>query len=73
MDRLPQAPPLIAPLPPQADRPLWSVMIPAYNCTHFLPQAIESVLAQAPGPAHMQIEVVDDASTDADVQWNSTA
>ncbi|MBJ6111064.1 glycosyltransferase [Hymenobacter sp. BT523] len=43
-------------------------MIPAYNCAAFLPDALNSVLAQAPGPEHMQIEVVDDASTDADVE-----
>jgi glycosyltransferase involved in cell wall biosynthesis len=43
-------------------------MIPAYNCSHYLAQTIESVLAQDPGPAYMQIEVVDDASTDTDVE-----
>jgi glycosyltransferase involved in cell wall biosynthesis len=42
-------------------------MIPTYNCTPYLKEAILSVLAQDMGPAHMQIEVVDDASTDADV------
>lgn len=43
-------------------------MIPVYNCAAFLPDALNSVLAQAPGPEQMQIEVVDDASTDTDVQ-----
>jgi glycosyltransferase involved in cell wall biosynthesis len=42
-------------------------MIPTYNCTQYLKEALLSVLAQDPGPAVMQIEVVDDASTDADV------
>jgi len=61
------SPPRIAALPPGAERPLWSVMIPTYNCTPFLRDALRSVLAQDPGPALMQIEVVDDASTDEDV------
>ncbi len=61
------APPRIAALPPNAARPRWSVMIPTYNCTPFLKDALWSVLAQGIGPAEMQIEVVDDASTDADV------
>lgn len=46
------------------DRPVWSVMIPTYNCAHFLQATLESVLEQAPGPERMQIEVVDDASGD---------
>jgi glycosyltransferase involved in cell wall biosynthesis len=44
-------------------RPLWSVMIPTYNCAHFLRRTLESVLDQDPGPDFMQIEVVDDCST----------
>lgn len=67
-ERFPRTPPTIAPLPATAGRPHWSVMIPVYNCAAFLPDALKSVLAQAPGPDWMQIEVVDDASTDADVQ-----
>ena len=47
-----------------APRPRWSVMIPTYNCAGFLEQALTSVLAQDPGPDMMQIEVVDDASSD---------
>jgi glycosyltransferase involved in cell wall biosynthesis len=43
-------------------------MIPAYNCSCFLKEAIESVLQQDPGEDLMQIEVVDDCSTDADVE-----
>lgn len=45
-------------------RPLWSVMIPTYNCARFLREALHSVLEHDPGPGSMQIEVVDDASTD---------
>ncbi|MBF9253917.1 glycosyltransferase [Pontibacter sp. 172403-2] len=42
-------------------------MIPVYNCSQYLPETLESVLQQAPSAEHMQIEVVDDASTDTDV------
>jgi glycosyltransferase involved in cell wall biosynthesis len=55
-----------------ADRPTWSVMIPAYNCEAHIGQAIESVLAQDPGPETMQIEVVDDDSGDATVEVASS-
>jgi hypothetical protein len=47
-----------------APRPLWSVMIPTYNCAPFLRTTLASVLAQDPGPEIMQIEVVDDFSSD---------
>lgn len=43
-------------------------MIPAYNCSAFLKETIESVLANDPGADKMQIEVIDDYSTDADVE-----
>jgi len=43
-------------------------MIPAYNCAQYLPLALESVLMQDPGTAQMQIEGVDDNSTDTDVE-----
>lgn len=49
-------------------RPLWSVMIPVYNCSMFLPDALESVLQQDPGAEVMQIEVIDDYSTDSNVE-----
>lgn len=54
----------IAPVPPEVPRPLWSVMIPTFNCNPFLRTTLESVLAQDPGPEVMQIEVVDDHSGD---------
>lgn len=66
--RIPDSPPVILPVDNSCQRPLISVMIPAYNCIHFLPEAIESVLAQDPGPETMQIEVIDDCSTDGDVE-----
>ncbi|MFD1872995.1 glycosyltransferase family 2 protein [Hymenobacter bucti] len=65
--RTPAFPPSIAPLALTGRRPLWSVMIPAYNCTVYLADALRSVLAQDLGADLMQIEVVDDASTDGDV------
>jgi GT2 family glycosyltransferase len=55
---------IIPPVEPGVDRPLWSVMIPTYNCASYLRETLESVLAQDPGPERMQIEVVDDGSVD---------
>ena len=42
----------------ETQRPFWSVMLTVYRRTAFLEQALRSVLAQAPGPEKMQIEVV---------------
>jgi glycosyltransferase involved in cell wall biosynthesis len=39
-------------------------MIPTYNSTPYLRETLTSVLAQDPGPDQMQIEIVDDCSTD---------
>ncbi|KAA6437758.1 glycosyltransferase [Rufibacter glacialis] len=64
-----ETPPKI--LPYQGDphsRPLWSVMIPVYNCANFLPETLYSVLQHDIPENTMQIEVVDDASQDADVE-----
>ena len=66
-DRIPNLPPEIKPVT-ASNRPLWSVMIPTYNCISFLKATIESVLQQDPGPELMQIEVIDDFSTDGDVE-----
>lgn len=65
--RIPEKPPLIPSLPTEENRPLFSIMIPSYNCIQFLPNAIQSVLDQDLGPEMMQIEVIDDFSTDGDV------
>ena len=54
--------PRIDPLPPGGARPLFSVMIPAYNYAEYMPATLQSVLSQALDPAEMQIEVVDDCS-----------
>lgn len=68
MARIPSSPPAIPPLPSPAAQPLWSVMIPVYNCAQYLPETLACVLKQALPEQEMQIEVIDDASTDADVQ-----
>lgn len=59
-------PPVIARVPDGTARPLWSVMIPTYNCANYLRETLQSVLAQAPDATTMQIEVVDDCSTKDD-------
>lgn len=58
----------VLPVPEGTTRPQWSVMIPTYNCANYLRETLASVLAQDPGPEHMQIEVVDDCSTRDDPQ-----
>lgn len=68
MQRTPTSPPLISPIDDELHRPLWSVMIPAYNCSQYLPETILSVLQQDMGIDIMQIEVVDDGSTDSNVE-----
>ena len=68
MSRIPAEPPIIQAVPANTNRPLWSVMIPVYNCAAYLPQTLRSVLQQDPGADQMQIEVVDDCSTDANVE-----
>lgn len=58
--------PAIGPPPPGA-RPFWSVMIPTYEPEPtFLAAALAALLDQDPGPAAMQIELVDDGSTRVD-------
>ncbi|MFN8038280.1 MAG: glycosyltransferase [Acidimicrobiales bacterium] len=58
--------PVVAPVPDGELRPFWSVMVPTYDGGDRLARALESVLVQDPGPAEMQIEVVDDASPHED-------
>jgi glycosyltransferase involved in cell wall biosynthesis len=67
-ERLLKEPPLIGRVADDLPRPKWSVMIPVYNCAQFLSETLRCVLIQAPDENEMQIEVVDDCSTDADVE-----
>lgn len=57
---------VIKPIPEEVERPIWSVMIPTYNCARYLRETLASVLSQAPGSEVMQIEVIDDCSTEDD-------
>lgn len=45
-------------------RPVVSVIIPTYNCTELLPQAVRSVLGQELPPGDLELIVVDDGSAD---------
>jgi glycosyltransferase involved in cell wall biosynthesis len=66
--RIPSSPPVIPAFPKDKARPLWSVMIPVYNCIQYLGETLKSVLIQNISEQDMQIEVIDDASTDGDVE-----
>jgi glycosyltransferase involved in cell wall biosynthesis len=55
--------PVIDPVSEGIERPFWSVMMPTYNCSDLMEQALRSVLDQDPGRDWMQISVVDDCST----------
>ncbi len=60
--------PAIPPVPAGEERPFWSVMLPSYESDAYLARALASVLAQDPGSAAMQIEVIDDGSRTGDPQ-----
>lgn len=47
-----------------ADRPLWSVMIPVHNCADLLRHALGGVVEQLGGRDDVQIQVIDDNSSD---------
>jgi glycosyltransferase involved in cell wall biosynthesis len=58
--------PKVEPVADGIVRPLWSVMIPTYNGAAYLEETLRCVLAQDPGAELMQIEVIDDCSTEGD-------
>ncbi|MEO1427845.1 MAG: glycosyltransferase family A protein [Cyanobacteria bacterium J06632_19] len=66
MNQLHPCRPNILPVEQDVKRPLWSVMIPTYNCAEYLRYTLKSVLAQDPGAEKMQIVVVDNNSTEDD-------
>lgn len=53
---------VIPPVVDEAPRPLWSVLIPCYNCAQYLELTLQSVLGQDPGKDEMEIIVIDDCS-----------
>lgn len=55
---------VVPPVSDGAPRPLWSVVIPVFNCAGYLRETLAAVLSQDPGPDSMQIEVMDDHSDD---------
>lgn len=58
----------IVPMTQCNNRPRFSVMIPTFNPEkRYLAQALRSVIDQDPGASVMQIEVVDDNSTNCDI------
>ena len=67
-ERIPKVPPTIEPLVGEENKPRWSVMIPTYNCSKYLKSCLESVLSQAKGEQEMQIAVIDDFSTDDNIE-----
>ena len=56
----------LMPIAEDIKRPLWTVVIPTYNCANYLKETLASVLEQDPGEAIMEIIVVDDHSTKDD-------
>jgi len=67
-ERTPQTPPIIYPINEGVMRPLFSVAIPVYNCYDYIKLSLQSVLQQDLGPNKMEIYVVDDGSTDGNVE-----
>ena len=56
----------LMPIAKDIKRPLWTVVIPTYNCANYLKETLASLLEQDPGEALMEIIVVDDHSTKDD-------
>ena len=59
--------PTIGPVAADTARPFWSVVIPTYDPEpDYLARALASVLEQDPGPAEMEIALIDDCSSAVD-------
>ena len=56
----------LSPVAENIPRPLWSVMIPTYNCANYLRETLASILSQNYSSEVMQIMVVDDHSLQDD-------
>lgn len=54
----------LIPVDSSIDRPLWTVVIPVYNCAKYLEITLKGVLSQKMDSHLMEIIVVDDCSTD---------
>lgn len=67
-ERIPKQAPIILPNDSGKEQPKWSVMIPVYNTYSYLEECLHSVIQQDRGIDQMQIMVVDDASTDGNVE-----
>jgi GT2 family glycosyltransferase len=50
--------------PSPGPRPFWSVMVPSHNRGEYIAETLRSVLAEDIGPERMQVEVVDDCSSE---------
>jgi glycosyltransferase involved in cell wall biosynthesis len=53
----------ITPVKEATNRPLWSVIVPTYNCALYLKETLDSIINQNIEPGKMEIIVVDDNST----------
>ncbi|MDB9314942.1 glycosyltransferase [Spirulina sp. CS-785/01] len=59
--------PTITPRPETESRPFWSVMIPTCDRVDYFKRTLKTVLEQDIPPEQMQIEVIDNGSTQVDV------
>jgi glycosyltransferase involved in cell wall biosynthesis len=60
--------PRIDPVFSAQPRPFWSVIIPSYNGEKYIEQVLNSVLTQAISSEEMEIIVVDDCSTNSEIE-----
>lgn len=48
-----------------------SVIVPCYNVANYIDKCMEHLLNQTIGPDHLEIILIDDASTDSGATWNA--